>query len=186
MKRNNLNILIAAFLVAMTVLARVINAEAHIPNVVPIAAISIFCGAIMKDNRALAFLVPLLGQFLADVYFQFFTDVRGFYDLAGMAFNYGALVCATAIGTTMKQPKPLAAAGYVLGGSLTFFLVSNFGYFAHGWNGYTVSGLVKTYVDAIPFSKFTIAGDIVGGALLFGSYFMLQARLEGSARKVEA
>src|SRR5882672_7153112 len=109
MKRTNLTILLAIFLVLIAMTARIINAGLHIPNIVPIAAISVFSGAIIKDKRALAFLVPILGQFLADVYFQFFTEIRGFYDLPGMLFNYGGLICAVAIGVTMKQPKPLTA-----------------------------------------------------------------------------
>ena len=186
MKRTNLTILLAIFLVLIAMTARIVNAGLHIPNIVPIAAISVFSGAVIKDKRALAFLVPILGQFLADVYFQFFTDIRGFYDLPGMLFNYGALICAVAIGVTMKQPKPLTSLVCVLGGSLCFFLVSNFGYFAHGWNGYTVSGLTKTYIDAVPFYKSSFIADMVGGVLLFGGYFFAQERLIKKAQKVKA
>jgi len=186
MKRNNLSILLAIFLVFIAVTARIINAGLHMPNFVPIAAISVFSGAIIKDKRSLAFLIPLLGQFLADVYFQFFTTIPGFYDLPGMLFNYGALVCATALGVTMKHPKPLSAIAYVLGGSLCFYVVSNFGYFVHGWNGYSLSGLAKTYIDAIPFYKYTLAGDMIGGALLFGGYFLAHERLVKKAEKIKA
>ena len=185
MKRNNISILLAVFLVLIAVTARIVNAGLHLPNFVPIAAIGVFAGAIIKDKR-IAFLVPLLGQFLADVYFQVFTTTPGFYDLAGMLFNYGALIAAAGIGMTMKQPKPLTAFGCVLGGSIVFFLVSNFGYFAHGWNGYSLAGLVKTYVDGIPFFKYTFAGDMAGGILLFGGYFFMQQRLAEKAEKVKA
>ena len=186
MKRNNLNILLAVFLILIAVTARIVNAALHMPNFVPIAAISLFSGAIIKDKRGLAFLVPLLGQFLADVYFQLFTAIPGFYDLAGQLFNYGALICATALGTAMKEPKALTTLAYVFGASTTFFIVSNFGFFVHGWNGYTVSGFVKTYVDAIPFFKYTLAGDMAGGVLLFGCYFMVSKRLTDNAEKVKA
>lgn len=185
MKRNNLNILLAIFLILIAVTARIINANLHMPNFVPIAAISVFGGAVIKDRR-LAFLVPLLGQFLADVYFQLLTAIPGFYDLAGQLFNYGALICAVALGTTMKEPKLLTSLAYVLGGSVTFFIVSNFGYFAHGWNGYSFAGLTKTYIDAIPFFKYTLAGDMAGGVILFGGYFYVQHLLTRKALKVKA
>jgi hypothetical protein len=178
MKRNSLNIILAVFLIVLTVAARIANAKMHIPNFVPIAAISLFSGAVIKDKRGLAFMVPLLGQFFADVYFQFFTHIPGFYDLKGQLFNYGALVLATALGAGMKQPKPLTVLGYIFGASTVFFLVSNFGYFAGGWNGYSFAGLMKTYIDGVPFFKYTVASDMVGGILLFGGYFLLQQQME--------
>jgi hypothetical protein len=63
---------------------------------------------------------------------------------------------------------------YLFGASTLFFLVSNLGYFAAGFNGYTFSGLVKTYVDAIPFFRNTFTGDLLGGSVLFGMYFLAQ------------
>jgi len=185
MKRN-INILLAIFLVLLAATARIFNAQLHIPNMVPIAAIGLFSGVVIKDKRSLAFLVPLLGQFLGDVYFQFFTNIPGFYDLPGMLFNYGAIIGATALGVTMKQPKPLTTLGYLLGASTIFFIVSNFGYFIQGWNGYSFAGLTKTYIDAIPFYKYTLLGDMAGGVLLFGGYFMAQQMLVKKAQKVNA
>ncbi len=184
MKRNNISILLAIFLVALTVAARIFNAQLHVANFVPIAAISLFSGAMIKDKRSLAFLAPLLGQFLADVYFQFFTSTPGFYP--GQWLNYGALVSVTALGLLMKQPKPLTTVAFLFGGSTLFFLVSNFGYFLSGWNGFTFAGLTKTYIDAIPFFKFTMMGDMVGGVLLFGGYFFVQQALLKKTQRVNA
>lgn len=185
MKRTNINIILAVFLILIAATSRIINAQLHVANFVPIAAISLFSGAIIKDRR-LAFLVPLMGQFLGDVYFQLFTHTPGFYDLPGQLFNYGALIAATALGTGMKQPKALTTLAYLFGASTLFFLVSNFGYFLGGWNGYSFAGLVKTYVDGIPFFKYTLAGDMTGGVLLFGGYFLAQQALLKKAQKVNA
>ncbi len=173
MKRTNVNVLLSFCLIFLAVMARIVNAKMHIPNFVPIAAISLFSGAVIKDKRGLAFMVPLLGQFLADVYFQFFTNISGFYGLSQL-FNYGALIGATALGASMKDLKPSGAIAYIFGASTIFFLISNFGYFAAGYNGYTFAGLVKSYVDGVPFFKYTFMGDMVGGILLFGGYFILQ------------
>ena len=186
MKHNKINILLAFFLIALTVSARIVNASMHVPNFVPIAAISLFSGAIIKDKRGLAFLIPLLGQFLADVYFQFFTHVPGFYDLAGQLFNYGALIAATALGVSMKKPRPASALAYVFGASTIFFLVSNLGYFAGGWNGYSFAGLIKTYADGVPFFKYTLTGDMAGGVFLFGGYFIVQQLLVKKTQQAKA
>jgi hypothetical protein len=174
MKRTNITILLAIFLIVIAASTRIWNAQMHMPNIAPLAAIGLFSGAVLKDRRALAFMVPLLGQLIADIYFQLFTSIPGFYDLTGQLFNYGALVAATALGVSMKQAKPATALAYTFGASTLFFLVSNFGYFAQGWNGYSVSALIKTYADGVPFFKYTFMGDMVGGILLFGSYFLAQ------------
>ncbi len=172
MNKNNTNTIIAIFLVLIAATARVGSASLQLPNFVPIAAISLFSGAILKEKRALAFLIPLLGQFLADVYFQFFTFVPGFYWAVDQLFTYGAIAAAAGLGLTMKQQKPMSILGYTLGASGIFFVVSNFGYFAHGWNGYTFQGLVKTYIDAIPFYKNSFIADMAGSILLFGTYIL--------------
>ena len=185
MKRTNINTILAIFLILIAATSRIINAQLHVANFVPIAAIGLFSGSIIKDKR-LAFLVALMGQFLGDVYFQFFTHIPGFYDLTGQLFNYGALIGATALGVSMKQPKALTTLAYLFGASTLFFLVSNLGYFAGGWNGYSFAGLVKTYVDGVPFFKYTLAGDMMGGVLMFGGYFLLQQALMKKAQKVNA
>lgn len=184
MKHTNISILLAIFLVLIAASARIVNAGLHIPNIAPIAAISLFSGVMFKDKRSLAFLIPLLGQFLADVYFQLFTAIPGFYDITGQLLNYGALFAATALGMSMKYIKPVNALLSVFGASTLFFLVSNFGFFLGGWNGYSFAGIVKTYVDGIPFFKYTLAGDMVGGVLLFGGYFLAQQVFIKKAEKV--
>lgn len=186
MKRNNVNIMLAVFLVVIAATARVVNADLQIPNIAPIAAISLFSGAMFRSNRKLAFLVPVLGQFLADVYFQFFTRIPGFYDVVGQLTNYAALIAAAGLGASMKFLKPVNTFFAIFGASTAFFLVSNFGFYLGGWNGYHFSGLVKTYIDAIPFFKYTLLGDMAGGILLFGGYFLMQHSLMKKVEKVNA
>ena len=186
MKQNNINTVVIVALVLAAAAARVVNASLHLDTFVPIAAISVFSGMMLKDKRALAFLAPILGQFLADLYFQLFTYIPGFYWATDMLFNYAAIAAATALGLGMKQVKPLTIAGFTLGASLTFFIVSNLGYFAHGWNGYSVSGLMKTYVDALPFYRNSFIADMAGGILLFGGYLFMQKTLVAKMQKADA
>jgi hypothetical protein len=115
-----------------------------------------------------------------------FTAVPGFYNLPSQLFNYGALIAATALGMGMKQPKAATTLAYIFGASTVFFLVSNFGYFAAGFNGYSIGSLIKTYVDGVPFFKYTMAGDMVGGVLLFGGYFFVQQSLMKKVEKARA
>ena len=182
MKRSNINILIAVSLVVLAVIARIVNPGYHMYNFAPITAMGLFAGAIIKDKRLLAFLVPLAGQFIADIYFHYFTAIQGFYP--GQFINYIAIASAAFLGMSMKQVKPVSVLAYIFGASGLFFLISNFGYFAEGFNGYSVSGLIKTYRDAIPFFRNTILSDLICGVLLFGTYFFAESMLIKKAQKV--
>ena len=181
MKRNNINSLLVVLLVAMAVSVRVLNREMHLPNFAPLAAIGLFSGAVIKDRR-LAFLVPLLGQFLADVYFQLFTATAGFYDISQL-FTYGGLAAAAFLGTRMTKPSAVNVLAYTFGASTLFFLISNFGVWLAGWYGHSFGALVQTYVLGLPFFKYTIAGDMAGGVLLFGTYFLIQNALASKMQK---
>ncbi len=184
MKRSNINILIAVSLIVLAVIARIINAKLHLYNFVPMAALGLFTGAVIKDKKALAFAIPLAGQLIADLYFQYFTTTPGFYE--GQIFNYAALAGAALLGLTMKQVKAPTVLAYIFGASALFFVVSNLGYFLSGYNGFTLAGFEKTYVDAIPFYRNTILGDLIGGVALFGAYFLAQNIFINKAQKVKA
>jgi hypothetical protein len=184
MKRNDLNIVIVVCLIAIATVLRIANASLHLYNYVPMAALGLFSCAIIKDKRALGFLVPLAGMFIADLYFHFFTTTPGFYQ--GQIYNYAALAASAALGLLMKQPKPATALAYVFGASATFFIISNLGVFVSGYYGYSFSGFTETYTMAIPFSRPTFTADIVGGILLFGGYFLTQRVAEKNMQKAKA
>jgi hypothetical protein len=176
MSKKQTNILLAILLIVIGAGTRIVNHQYHLHNIAPLAAIGLFSGSVIRQNRVLAFLAPLLAQFLADLYFQAFTTIPGFYGTSQIS-TYLALVSATILGLVMGQPKAMTALAYTFGASTLFYMVSNLGYFAEGWNGYSFSGLIKTYVDGIPFFKYTILGDMIGGTVLFGAHFLyLQAR----------
>ena len=65
-----------------------------------------------------------------------------------------------------------------LGGSIVFFVVTNFGVwvdgqlYAHTWHG-----LIECYVMALPFFRNAILGDLFYAAVMFGSYHWLTARM---------
>lgn len=177
MKNNSNKILLVAVLVMLAVVCRIAGAATSTYNFAPLVAIGLLSGALIKDMKV-ALVVALLGQFLADVYFQIFpTPINyGFYGLSQF-FTYAGLIAAAMIGAAMKKINGLNVVLYTLGASVVFFLISNLGYFAQGWNGYTGSGFVKTYVDALPFFRNSLIGDMTGSAVLFGLYFAAKAVL---------
>jgi len=192
MRNKQLNIIIAAGLILMAGIARIVNHEMHLYNFAPVCALGLFSGAIIKDKRW-AFLFPVLAQLLGDTYIALFTQWQGFYGIEQVCV-YASLLLVTAMGIGMGQPKALRVLGYTLGGAVVFFLLSNFGVWLsmefgkvdlyHYGKGFT--GLVNTYVAALPFFKNTLIGELSGSVLLFGAYQLLQMSTMRRVQKVQA
>ena len=124
----------------------------HPSNFAPITGIALFAAANL-DRKFLAFLLPLFCLFTTDL-------------ILGISwinlFVYGAFGMISFIGMQVKK----VAVGTVLGSSLLFFIVSNFGV----WLLYyptTLEGLIACFTLAIPFFGNTIVGDLVYTAVLF-------------------
>lgn len=146
----------------------------HPPNLTPIAAMALFGGAHFADRR-LAFAIPLAAMFLSDL-------VIGLHGLLPVVYASFALVVC--IGFWLRsQTSALRVAGAALAGSVTFFIVTNFGVWAWGsLYPKTLDGLVAAYVAAIPFFRNTLIGDAAYTALLFGGFALLQ-RLAAASRR---
>jgi hypothetical protein len=161
-------------LIAMAVL-RVLHAEYHIYNLLPVAALGVFSGSIFQQKR-LAYLMPIAVMFLSDIGLSLFTNVQGFYGISQVV-NYAALILITYIGTFLTTPTVRSVAGFTLSSSLLFFIISNFGTFLSGYYGYSFSSLMTCYLMAIPFYKSELAttffvnsvvGDMIFSFVAFG------------------
>lgn len=190
MKPNQKNLLLASVLILLAAGMRVVNAETHLYHLAPVAAIALFSGSVVR-NKGIALLLPLTATLLADLYFQFFTEISGFYGLSQL-LTYGALALIVLLGSGLKKRSPLRIAGFSVAGSLVFFLLSNFGVWldqlliAPGLRIYPMSltGLGQCYLMALPFytpmgtSMFvnSFAGDLLFSLLLFGIFALAKAR----------
>lgn len=174
--KNAFVIISCTALVLLAVISRIINTETHWYGFAPVVAISLFSGAILK-NKAYAYLLPLAAYLLSDLFMQYFTTTPGFYGIS-QYFVYGGMALVVLLGTFMRRPKPLRILGFSLGGSLIFWIVSNLGVFFAGYYGFSVHGLITTYLMAIPFYTPTgtsmflnaFAGDLLFSGVLFGLF----------------
>lgn len=144
------------------------------PNFAPVAAIVLFAGYFFR-SRAVALFVPLAVMGISDFFI-------GSYDWHMMALVYGALMLPVFARGILRRwfsledgASPVrASAGLItgsLGASIAFFAISNFG--AWMWYGtyeHTVAGIMHCYVQAIPFFRYTLAGDLFFAVALFGGY----------------
>jgi hypothetical protein len=140
----------------------------------PQFAMTLFCGAVMKDKK-MAFLLPLVSMFISDLlyhflYIQGFTVIEGFYD--GMVWNYLIFGSLTFVGFFVNANSVSS----ILKGSLIsptlFFFVSNF----ITWMGggglqrpKTFIGLMQAFADGLPFYGNSLVATLVFGFILFGA-----------------
>ena len=149
-----------------------------IPNFAPVAALALFAGYFFT-SRALAIATPLAVMMISDR----FVDAGG-YAIPLMLTVYALLALPVLFRGVARRHLSLdqgsktrvfgAVTGLMacsLACSLIFFLGTNFMVWAtSSWYEPTLAGLVKCYAGAIPFFRYTLAGDAVFGTLFFGSY----------------
>jgi hypothetical protein len=87
---------------------------------------------------------------------------------------YGAIAW---LGTNLRDnTKPLRVIAAALAGSVSFFLISNFTYWAY-WKPYSMSlkGLETAYVAGLPFFRRALEGDLLFTAAMFATPVVLHA-----------
>ena len=154
----------------------------------PQIAMAIFGGAVIRDKR-LALFLPLVSMLISDALYEILyvnglSTISGFYK--GQWMNYILFVGLTAFGFLMKKISVKNVLGFSIGGSLLFFILSNFTVWIGGGGlgrPLTFDGLLLCYGDALAFYRdyglvngFAgnfIFGDLFFSAILFGSYYLL-------------
>jgi hypothetical protein len=183
MKNNKNTLLLVVALILGIAVWRVLNAEWHIYNLIPVAALGLFSGSVLQEKKW-AYLIPLSAMFLSDLGLSLFTHMDGFYGVSQVV-NYFALALVTFLGTGLKNRSVLNTAIYTVSGSLLFFVISNFGTYLGGYYGYGFAGLTECYAMAIPFYRSEMAtqffvnsllGDIIFSAIAFSAFAYFQHR----------
>jgi hypothetical protein len=149
----------------------------HPVNVAPITAIALFGGVYLNKRWSIA--IPLAAMVLSDLVMNI-PAIR-------LALPWGAAsagwhrdapiiwACFALVGLigwwVRKRKTPLTVIGGALFGSLVFYLVTNWAAWAF-WNLYppTFQGLMSSYVQALPFFRNSLIGDIGYTIVLFGLY----------------
>jgi len=154
--------LFLAIIVVVSIATRLLP---HPPNFAPIAALALFSGVYAAKVSKWFLLLPLVALFISDL-------TLGFYDWGVMAVVYGSFAFIGLFGLLLQKKKSVGTVTVAaLGGSLLFFLGTNFAVWAFtGMYSLTIGGLITSYIMALPFLKFTIAGDLFYAAAFFGAY----------------
>lgn len=170
-----LKLSIVAALVVFVVMARV---APHPANFAPVAAIALFGGAILPRKWAVA--APVAAMVLSDL-------IIGLHPLVLFTWGSFALI-ALASSRFLSSATPLKIGLSSLGASVFFYLVTNFAVWAQGtMYAMNFGGLVQCYINAIPFFRGTVAGDLFYSGVLFSVYaFVSHVVRQKQAEKITA
>jgi len=157
-------IMIVACLIILAAASRLVK---HPANLTPIAAIALFGGWYFNKKSFIA--VPLMAMLASDIFI-------GLYDWRLMASVYLGITLTFFIGWFLKKnPSWLKVLLGSVSGSIIFFVLTNLAVWAfYPWYAHTWTGLANCFAMGLPFLKNTLAGDLVYGVALFGSYEVVQ------------
>ena len=139
----------------------------HAPNFAPITAIAVFGGAYL--SRRSAFVLPLSAMLVSDYFI-------GFYNPAVMASVYLSFAISCLLGVWLRTRKNIAnTLGVTLFASVQFYLLTNFAVWAFGTlYPKTAAGLLSSYINALPFFRNTLLGDVFYVGALFGIFELVK------------
>jgi hypothetical protein len=165
---------------SLTVVGAVARLLPHPPNFAPVGATSLFAGA--RLPRWQAYLVPLALMAVTD---PLLSPLYGFKPYTRYSlFPYIAFLISVWLGRRLRDTENVGRiAAITLLNSIQFFLLTNFGSWL--WDPaypHTAAGLADCYTAAIPFFGWTLAGDFVYTAVLFGLYAWLRRTVAPAER----
>jgi hypothetical protein len=180
MKENRNEIVFAGLLAVLAIATRLVFNYLHVFNFNAVMATAFFAGATLSRKK-LAMLIPLGAMLLTDMYL-------GFYDWRIMATVYGAFALVIFIGSHYaEKPSLLSFVVSLLGGSMSFFLLTNFAVWLFGDGmlyAHTTAGLVQCFAMGIPFYRNTLLGDITFSTALFGGLALYRYRVSTVQRVI--
>ncbi len=153
----------------------------HPWNLTPMGAMFLFSGSTFARKRD-SLLVPLGALLISDFAVIHFLYQGRFAWFS--PFTWAGFLVVGLIGWTLREKRTVGRiAAASLGGSVAFFLISNFGVWLQ-WTLYppTFDGLIACYAAALPFFRHTVLGDLAYTAAMFGSYHWLRQRQLAPAR----
>lgn len=183
-RQTLIEVVVFVLLVAAGALLR-ISLE-YLPNFAPVAALALFAGYFFR-SRAVALCVPLSIMLLSDLRI-------GFYEPYQMAVVYGMLALPVLMRGVLRRnlnfgSGRLRAALVSLAGLLACSFVSSVLFFVATnavclrWYEPTLAGVLHCYAAALPFFRYTLAGDMGFAMLTFGSYALVMSLAPATVRQ---
>ncbi len=146
-----------------------------LPNFKPVAALALFGGFYFQRST-----LAVLGLVAILMVSDFFI---GGYSLSIALTVYFSLGLGVWLGSRLKESESrglVARYGSIAAASLlmavVFFVLTNLAVWGQ-WYPATMEGLVACYVSAIPFFKYTLAGNLFFSVAVFATYDLVKSTL---------
>jgi hypothetical protein len=155
--------------ITLAILVGLLRLFPHPWNFVPMGAVCLFGGARLRGWRAFA--VPLGLMAVSDVFLWLTRADRPFDP-----FVYASFIACVLLGQTLARTEsPWRIVLTAVGGSVLFFLVTNFGAWLQLTNLYprSAAGLLQSYIAAVPFFRNTFLADLIYTPVLFLAHGLL-------------
>jgi hypothetical protein len=173
MKYKFTKVIIPILLIALGFTSRLLP---HPANFAPIGAIALFAGMYLPKKWAIV--LPLAVMFVSDIFI-------GFYSWQIMLAVYASFALVSVIGLVVRNNNHASSAGKkilnvfngTLLGSILFFLITNGAVWMFGTMYiHNLSGLMQSYISAIPFFRNSLFGDLFYVGLMVGGFEALSFR----------
>jgi len=145
----------------------------HIWNFTAVGALAIFAGAQFNDKR-IALLMPLAAMAISDLF------IGNGFDAVVYSGFIAMVVCGMLVNKRQNLPNLILSG---IAGAVVFYLITNFAlFYPISMYPHNFSGIIASYVAALPFLNNMLAGNLIYGTLLFGSFYLLKQRYPSLAK----
>ena len=195
-KQLNIRFIILLLIVALMGFFRIISHKLNlgaIANFTPIGAMALFGGAYFKGYTK-AYSFPIITLFLSDIILMqvFYSDHASGLLYKGWYWTYLAFALMVIIGRYINKVTIKSFLISAVSAALIHWLISDFGVWYGGGTNIatgklyppTFSGLIECYIMAIPFMKNMLLGNLIYGAILFGSFELAQRKFPMLAKTI--
>jgi hypothetical protein len=163
--------MIYSLLVLLAIITRLLP---HAANVAPIGALALFAGATALDQpgkfgKIAAYLLPFAALIISDT-------IIGFYTWQVMVTVYLGFLISLGLGLLIRRSyRWQTIIGASLAGSVIFFLLTNAAVWAFtNLYSHNLTGLIESYIAALPFFRNSLIGDLLYTGAIFGAYAYAQ------------
>ena len=168
-KINTRNTILILMIVAATAMRFVSYKFTVLSNFTPVGAIALFGGAYFTDKWK-AYLVPLAALFISDIFINYLYTSKWVLFYSGSEWMYLCFALMVLIGTFIKKVNVASVALASLAGVAVHWLIMDLPWLYGNLYPHTLAGYGQSLVNAIPFERNMVLGDIVFGAILFGGF----------------
>ena len=174
-KIHTRSIVLILMIVAATAMRFVSYKYPALSNFTPVGAIALFGGVYFSDKWK-AYLVPLLAIFVSDIFINYLYTAKWVLYYSGSVWMYICFAIMVFIGTLVEKVNVLNVAVASLAGVAIHWLIMDLPFLYGTMYPHTIAGYGQSLINAIPFERNMILGDVLFGAILFGGFELAKSK----------